>query len=273
MAAPPAELQAAVDALLGSSSSDLSGDEDRGRSPPAAEHARSKRHKRARSDDARSPKRHKHKQKRHKNRSRRSPTAALAQDDFEKGLQIQIEYTRFGRGARVGQEPWQAATDQDTAAPDSELYSLLRSGDADNLVYGSAYRMAAPSYRRSAWAGLSRVPATFATMLFLGASRLKAALGDLPAADAQPPLLKDRYFSRKNRTGGRRMGAAAHLLDKTCASSASCPGMCLMPPLVVRFTNQTPMTCQPCAGNIGAVVLSNEVCVALTPRLSHNRTE
>ena len=202
MAEAPTRLQAAVDALPDGSSSDTGSDAEQRTHACTSTAGDKRRRKHSHSRDGHS---HSAKRRKHKHRKRKSPVTDLEQADFEKGLRSEIEFAKSGKRL----QPWHTDRVHSEGQPDRELYELVRSGDSDNLVYGSMYRLKPPNYRRTAWAGLTHVPATFAAVLFRGVSRLKAALGDMTALDVQPPPLKGRYFAPKKGAGGRRIGVAA----------------------------------------------------------------
>ena len=217
MAAPP-ELQALVDAIPSGSSSEAGSGDDRTQSPRRIADERSRKRPHSQSADGQTAKRHKRRKRDKQSRSHRAAATTLAQDDFEKGLQNEIEYAQSSRHQRTSQ-PWYTDRLHSEAEPDCELYELIRAGDTHNLSFGNAYRSEAPSYRRTAWAGLSKAPATFAAMLFHRVSRMRAAFGDLSAADVQPPAHKRRYYAKKRGFGGRRIGAAAQTSDIGHASA------------------------------------------------------
>ena len=98
-----------------------------------------------------------------------------------------------------------------------DLFAVARVGDTDNLVYGSPYRLAQCSYVRAAWAGLQRIPATFAAALFKRESRLRSAFGIVDSRDTAAPPLADRYFAKQKQRAGKRFGAASRALTAKCA--------------------------------------------------------
>ena len=125
MSSPAAQLQAAVDAVLSDTSTDASDAAPKSKgdaSKSFEQHARGrkrKKRKRTQPTDEHSPegKQRKRKHKRHKHRDR-SPSPDLAEVDFAKGLQTQIEYVQTRQTERVNADEWVAANAQQTADAD-----------------------------------------------------------------------------------------------------------------------------------------------------------